>query len=152
MRVRVCSMIQAGPYIRGHSVYKQLYDLAKPLFEPFHGISQTYESDDSYGGFWAAFKLSALSDDQAMEAALAVRAYINEAIGYEIVAKPVIYRSSDDANPLTMDAVCFCLVPKDVADRNAKYNGDAMVGAYAACIEAGVTVKIGEYSFSRRDE
>lgn len=145
-------MIQAGPYVRGHSVYKQLYDLAKHLFEPFHGVSTTYESDDSYGGFWATFATSALSDAQAMSAATVVRAFINTAIGYEIVAKPVIYRASDDANPLTMDAVCFCLVPKEVADRNAKYGGDATVGAYVACIEAGVTVKIGEYSFSRRDE
>ena len=77
-----------------------------------------------------------------MCAAEQIRQHVNKLAGYSLIAKPEYTPASFDSNPYTRDAICFCLLPKSVADSNDKYQGDAMVGALMACVEAGVEVRL----------
>lgn len=135
---------QEGPFVKGHFIYAEIYNkVAKDLFEPFIGVSRVYEGFDTYGGFWATYGSKTKADAiRAMEAAHAIRKRVNDHFGFSIVAKPEFHEAHIYLNPYTDDAIFLCLVPKSVADRNNAHNGDAMVGALAACVEAGITVNI----------
>jgi hypothetical protein len=133
-----------GPFIKGHPIYLDLYTLAKDLFEPFVGVSRVYESYDTYGGFWITYGKAAntkVDAIRAMDAATAIRKLMNAHVGFSIIAKPQFYEANSDSNPYTSDAVCLCLVPKRIADRNEKCDGDAMIGALAACVDAGIEIR-----------
>ena len=121
--------MQTGPYIKDHALFVIIKDLGKDIDE-FMGL--TYETGDSYAGIWFKTK----------KAAEAMRKTVNERIGWSILSKPEAYGMYDDGNPFTCDAVCVSPVPKDIADRNDKYDGDAMVGALMECIESGIEVRI----------
>ena len=131
-----------GPFIRDHPVFMAVWNQTKDLFEPFVSVSRQYETGGSYGGFWATLgKDAALRRPEAEAQAEKIRTYVNKLVGYSLMAKPEYTLANADHNPYTSDAVCFCLVPKSIADRNERFGGDAMLGALVACVEAGAFVK-----------
>ena len=117
-----------GPFVKGHYVFDIIKEICCDLKE-FMGI--TYETGDSYSGVWF----------RNTEAAENIRKTVNERVGWSIISKPCDYDKYDDDNPFTCDAVCVGTVPKDISDRNDKYNGDAMIGALMECAEMGVQIK-----------
>lgn len=92
----------------------------------------TYETPDKYAAIW--FK--------SVASATAFRDAMNKHMGWSIISKPDMLSSNSDLNPFTCDAVCVCPLPKDIADRNDKYGGDAMAAALDVCRQAGIEVRI----------
>lgn len=133
---------EEGPFINGHPIYVDLYNVSKDLFASFKGVSRIYEGYDTYGGFWATYGGKDTKEDaiRIMEDANKIRKRMNDHVGFSIVAKPEFSKADNSANPYTNDAICLCLVPKSIADRNENCGGDAMVGALLACAEAEIKI------------
>jgi hypothetical protein len=125
-----------GPFIRGHSIYSELYSVAEDLFHSsFNGTSTTYETNDCYGAFWVTHNLDTT---RAIELANKIRERINRYVGYSIIAKPESHEAESDSNPYNHNAVCLCLLPKHIADQSDRYGGDAMTAALSACVDSGI--------------
>lgn len=121
--------METGPFTKEHAIFVIVRDIGKEI-DGLMGF--TYENDDSYSGIWF----------ENMEGAKIMRKTVNERIGWSILAKPEAQDEYNDGNPFTCDVVCVCVVPKDVADRNGQYDGDAMTGALMACVKLGIKVRI----------
>lgn len=119
--------MEKGPYIKSHPVIQAIRD-----FNPAGCKGFTYEIFDKYTTIWF---------NHLAEAELFRRDF-NAKIGWSIVTKPEMISSDDDANPYIIDVACVCLVPKDIADRNEKYDGDAMKGALMELVESGIEVRL----------
>ena len=123
---------QEGPFKKGHPFFEKLkkYD-----FEASLGV--TYETFDIYAICWV----------KNMEAALDIRRIINTEYGWEILSKPKEVKKCSEDNPFIFDCVAMSVVPKHIADRNAKYGGDALIGALAGALEGGAEVITGGYKY-----
>lgn len=121
-------LMETGPFVKDHALFTLIrsMDEAKPC------LGFTYERCDRYAGIWFPTE----ADAQTFRAAL------NSQIGWSIASKPDLLSAESDLNPFTVPVACISPVPKDIADRNDKYGGDAMVGALSACMEAGIEVRL----------
>ena len=107
--------METGPFIKEHPLFVIIRDLGKSI-DGVMGF--TYETQDFSSGIWF----------ENMEGAEAMRKKVNERIGWSILSKPEVQTEDYDSNPFTRDVVCVSVVPKNAADFNEKYEGDAMTG------------------------
>lgn len=120
--------MEKGPFIKDH----EFFLLAKTLPESKTALGFTYETWDAYAAVW--FRTVKEAND--------FRVAVNQSVGWSIASKPDVVNKSDELNPWTIDAAYVSILPKETADRNDKHGGDALVGALAACVEAGAEIKI----------
>ncbi len=133
-----------GPFLRGHKIYKLVYDFCKEEFGPCPGVSTSYEGSDMYGGFWATLGENG-TKSRLLSIANTVREKVNTEFGYNIIPKPDYYDSTIDSwddSPYFSPSVFLGLLPKSIAQRNDRFDGDAVVGAVMSCVEAGIVVKL----------
>lgn len=95
-------------------------------------LGVTYETYDDYAVLWF----------RDMESALNLRKLANEYMSYDVCSKPQRSSAMDDINPFTIDVVGITLVPKDIANRNKEYDGDALIGALMECVKAGAEIHL----------
>lgn len=120
--------MEKGPFTKDHLFFL----LAKTLPESKTALGFTYETWDAYAVVWF----------RTVEEANDFRSAVNQSVGWSVASKPDVLDKNEGTNPWTMDVANVCILPKEIADRNDKYGGDALVGALAACVEAGVEIKI----------
>ena len=120
--------MERGPFIKSHPLFALIRGMPDDVCNGCLGF--TYEVFDRYAGIW--FKTEAQ--------AWTFRDTMNKQIGWSIISKPDVMDKYSDLNPFTCDVACVLPLPKNIADRNEKYGGDAMKGALAACREAGIEV------------
>lgn len=122
--------MEKGPFVKDHELFTLIRSMPKELRSGCMGF--TYENCDRYAGIWF----------ETEEQAWTFRHAMNKRIGWSIISNPETMDKYDDLNPFTCDVACVSPLPKDIADRNDKYGGDALKGALAACRESGIEVRI----------
>lgn len=120
--------MEKGPFVKDH----EFFILVKLVPESKTALGFTYETWDSYAAIW--FKTVKEAND--------FRTAVNQSVGWSIASKTDVVDKHSEANPWTIDVAYVSILPKDLADRNDKYGGDALVGALAACVEAGAEVSM----------
>ncbi len=118
-----------GPYIKDHIVFGIIKKFLEQIDE-FKGT--TYDNDCSYARIWFTENMKVVEDK---------RKIINDHFGWSILCKPVSYDKYDDDNPFMQSSIGIEVVPKDIADKSDKYNGDPMAAAFGACRESGIIVR-----------
>ncbi len=120
--------MEKGPFVKSH----ELFTLIRTMEEASPCMGVTYETCDQYAGIWF----------RSLTEATTFRDALNARIGWSIASKPDVMGADSDVNPFTFSVVCVSPLPKEIAERNDRYGGDAMVGALAACVEAGAEVRL----------